>query len=110
MHYIDLTAARTDLGPGTYELGTIPAQEGEAQHRDALSCVCYTNSGHSGTVTIRFGLLTEPIHFAGTPTKSPTLSYRADSFALFQTLLSDKKQLFRLHEVSSMDPIEICAA
>jgi hypothetical protein len=49
---IDLTASKAILGPGTYELGTIPAQEGEAQYHDALSCVCATNSTHSGTVTI----------------------------------------------------------
>ena len=49
---IDLGAAQTDIGPGTYKLGTIPAQEGEAQYHDALSCVCYTSSTHSGTVTI----------------------------------------------------------
>lgn len=49
---IDLRPSKAYLGPGTYELGTIPAQEGEAQYRDALSCVCYTNGTHSGTVTI----------------------------------------------------------
>ena len=49
---IDFSASNAVLGPGTYELGTIPAQEGEAQHFDGLSCVCHTNSAHSGTVTI----------------------------------------------------------
>ena len=49
---IDLSASKAVLGPGTYELGTIPAQEGEAQHFDGLSCVCHTHSAHSGTVTI----------------------------------------------------------
>ena len=49
---IELGAAQADIGPGTYKLGTIPAQEGEAQFHDALSCVCYTSSTHSGTVTI----------------------------------------------------------
>lgn len=49
---VDLDASKANPGPGTYELGTIPSQEGEAQYRDALSRVCYTNSAHSGTVTI----------------------------------------------------------
>jgi hypothetical protein len=49
---IDLGASRAEIVPGTYELGTIPAQEGEAQHFDGLSCVCHTNSAYSGTVTI----------------------------------------------------------
>ena len=49
---IDWAYLNTDICPGTYQLGTIPAQEGEAQHFDGLSCVCHTNSAHSGTVTI----------------------------------------------------------
>ncbi len=49
---IDLTASKVVLGTGTYELGTIPWDQGEAQYHDAQSCVCYTNSTHSGTVTI----------------------------------------------------------
>jgi hypothetical protein len=49
---IDPGASNADLGVGTYELGTIPAQRGEAQYRDDVSCVCSTNSTHSGTVTI----------------------------------------------------------
>jgi len=49
---IDLGASRANIGPGTYELGAIPAQEGEAQHYDGVSCVCHTNNAHSGTVTI----------------------------------------------------------
>ena len=49
---IDLGSSKTNLGPGTYELGTIPSQEGEAQYRDAVSRVCYTNISHTGTVTI----------------------------------------------------------
>jgi hypothetical protein len=49
---IDMRASNENLVPGTYVLGTIPAQEGEAQYRDALSCVCYTNGTHSGLVTI----------------------------------------------------------
>jgi hypothetical protein len=49
---IDLGASRAEIVPGTYELGTIPAQEGEAQHGDALLCACHTNSTHLGTVTI----------------------------------------------------------
>ena len=49
---IDLGASKTDLGPGTYRLGTIPEQEGEAHHSDGMACVCHTNSAHSGTVTI----------------------------------------------------------
>lgn len=49
---LDLSASKAGLAPGTYNLGTIPAQEGEAQYHDALSCVCSTNSTHTGTVTI----------------------------------------------------------
>ena len=49
---IDLSASKAYIVPGTYALGTIPAQEGEAQHSDGLLCVCHTNSAHSGTVTI----------------------------------------------------------
>jgi hypothetical protein len=49
---IDLSASKASLSPGTYELGTIPAQEGEAQHFDGMSCVCHTDGAHSGTVTI----------------------------------------------------------
>jgi hypothetical protein len=49
---IDLSASKAYIVPGTYALGTIPTQEGEAQHNDGLMCVCHTNSAHSGTVTI----------------------------------------------------------
>jgi hypothetical protein len=49
---IDLGASKAEINPGTYQLGTIPAQQGEAQHRDALSCACQTNSTHLGSVTI----------------------------------------------------------
>ncbi len=49
---IDLPASTAGVGPGTYQLGTMPAQEGEAQHRDDLSCACHTDSIHSGTVTL----------------------------------------------------------
>jgi hypothetical protein len=49
---IDLSASKAYIVPGTYTLGTIPAQEGEAQHSDGLLCVCHTNNAHSGTVTI----------------------------------------------------------
>ncbi len=49
---IDVGASKTSLSPGTYKLGSIPAEEGEAQHFDGLTCVCHTNSAHSGTVTI----------------------------------------------------------
>ena len=49
---IDLTSSRGYIVPGTYALGTIPAQSGEAQHSDGLICVCHTSSGQSGTVTI----------------------------------------------------------
>lgn len=49
---IDLTASKVFLGLGTYELGTIPADQGTAQYHDAQACVCNTNSTHAGTVTI----------------------------------------------------------
>lgn len=49
---IDLGASNAQINPGTYQLGTIPAQEGEAQHRDDLLCACHTNSTHTGSVTI----------------------------------------------------------
>ena len=49
---IDLSASKGYVVPGTYALGTIPAQAGEAQHNDGMICVCHTNSAHSGTVTI----------------------------------------------------------
>lgn len=49
---IDLSASNGGLCAGTYELGTIPAQEGEARYNDSRSRVCNTNSTHSGTVTI----------------------------------------------------------
>jgi hypothetical protein len=49
---IDLSASKASLSPSTYELGTIPAQEGEARHFDGMSCVCRTDGAHSGTVTI----------------------------------------------------------
>jgi len=49
---VDLGTSNAEIKPGTYQLGTIPAQEGEAQHRDAMSCACRTNSAHSGSITI----------------------------------------------------------
>jgi hypothetical protein len=49
---IDWAYLNTDISPGTYQLGTIPAQAGEAQHFDGMSCVCHTDRAHSGTVTI----------------------------------------------------------
>jgi hypothetical protein len=49
---IDLSSSTAYVVPGTYSLGTIPAQAGEAQHSDGLICVCHTNSAQSGTVTI----------------------------------------------------------
>ena len=33
---IDLSASKTSIVPGTYALGTIPTQEGEAQHNDGM--------------------------------------------------------------------------
>jgi hypothetical protein len=49
---INLGSSNGTLGPGTYELGAMPPQEGEAQYRDALSRVTSTDSSHLGTVTI----------------------------------------------------------
>jgi hypothetical protein len=53
---IDLTiepsASKAGLSLGTYTLGTIPAQEGEAEQSVGTTSVCRTTSGHSGTVTI----------------------------------------------------------
>ncbi len=49
---IDLSTSKAYIVPGTYALGSIPAQAGEAQHSDGMTCVCNTNSAHSGTVTI----------------------------------------------------------
>jgi hypothetical protein len=49
---IDLSSSKAYIVPGTYALGTIPAQAGEAQHSDGLICVCHTSSAQSGTVTI----------------------------------------------------------
>ena len=50
---IDLRASQTSIVAGTtYALGTIPAQEGEAEHHDGLACVCHTNSCQPETVTI----------------------------------------------------------
>ncbi len=51
--FIDLRASQTSIVAGTtYALGTIPAQQGEAEHHDGLTCVCHTNSAQAGTVTI----------------------------------------------------------
>jgi hypothetical protein len=49
---IDLSASKAYIVPGTYALGSIPAQAGEAQHNDGMICICHTNSAHSGTLTI----------------------------------------------------------
>ena len=53
---IDLTiepsASNAGLSLGTYTLGTIPAQEGEAEQSVGTTPVCRTTSGHTGTVTI----------------------------------------------------------
>jgi hypothetical protein len=49
---IDAGASMSDLALGTYALGTIPAQKGEAQYSNTVSLVFGTNSVHSGTVTI----------------------------------------------------------
>jgi hypothetical protein len=49
---INLGGSKANLVPGTYELGSMPTQEGEARYRDAQSIVCYTNGSHTGTVTI----------------------------------------------------------
>ncbi len=46
------SASMAGLSPGTYTLGTMPAQEGEAQESVGATLVCRTNSAHSGTVTI----------------------------------------------------------
>jgi hypothetical protein len=50
---LDLNASKINLGVGTYELGTIPGDQGAAQYHDAMSCVCNTDGTHSGTVTIK---------------------------------------------------------
>jgi hypothetical protein len=49
---IDLSASKAYIVPGTFALGTIPAQAGEAQHSDGLICICHTSSAQSGTITI----------------------------------------------------------
>ena len=49
---IDLSAAQADLVPGTYELGSIPTEEGQGLYIDPRSGVFGTNNSHPGTVTI----------------------------------------------------------